>query len=130
MGGILPLSGFGLLALSFFLVDTVVNDVLYTKDEVNGIDVISEPTPRTIQAAVDPANKEKLENIFGGNIGDGSIGIYTQEVLYMQDQGDVNQSYVIDGGKEYRVKARADWTLQMGFYVYLAERHIPQPQGV
>ena len=125
---ILPLDQIGLLALSFFLVDTVVNDIIYTKDEDSGQDIAGAPVSRTIQAAVDPANKEKLQFIFGGNIGDGSVGIYTSEVLYMQDQGDAAQSYVQDGGKEYRITQKADWTHQMGFFVYLAERHIQQPQ--
>ena len=124
--GILPLTEIGLLALSFYLVDVLVNDITYSK--VDGQDIAGAPVARTIQAAVDPSNKEKLEFLFGGNVADGSVGIYTDAVLYMQDQGDVTQSYVQSGGKEYRVADKADWTQQMGFYVYLAERHIPQPQ--
>ena len=126
---ILPLDTLGLLALSFFLVDTVVADVSYTKNEDSGQDIVGEPVTRTIQAAIDPANKEKLQFIFGGNIGDGSVGVYTEEDLYMQDQGDAFQSYITDGGKEYRIIQKADWRRQMGFFVYLAERHIPRPTG-
>ena len=119
----IPLAQYGRLALSYFLVSVAVDDVSYAK--VDGVDVpTSVPRVGGIQAAVDPSRSKALEKIFGGSVADGDIGIYTEATLYIQDQGDVAQSFVSYQGVKYRVVEHGNWTEQLGMSVYLARRHV------
>jgi hypothetical protein len=121
---ILALAQLGQLAVSFFEIPVIIEDVEYTKTDYQ--DVPGEPVSRTIQAAIDPTNKEKLQFIFGGNIEDGDVGIYTKEFLYVPSQGETKQSYLLDGNIRYRIVQKADWTKQLGVYVYLGRVHVEQ----
>lgn len=125
---ILPLTGLIGIGLSFYLIPVSIVDTQYTN--VDGNDVQSIVESRTIQAAVDPSNSRQLENIFGGNVSDGDIGIYTQDTLYIDDQYDTGsrgkQSYITFQNFKYRVVNVADWAAQAGMKVYLAKRHVKQ----
>lgn len=125
MINIAPLINIG---LSFFLLDVNVTDTSYTA--TSGHDVQAVSKTRTIKAAVDPSNSKRLQNIFGGNVADGSIGIFTSDFLYIDDMYTSGsrslQSYVEYDGMTYRVMQKGSWTLQAGIRVYLAERHVAQ----
>jgi uncharacterized Zn-binding protein involved in type VI secretion len=71
------------LALSFFEIDLKVKDVAY--DTVNGEDRKNLVGERTLKAAVDPTGGRRLENIFGGSVSDGDIGIFTTGKLHVGD---------------------------------------------
>ena len=103
----LPLSGCLGLALGFFQVPIRVEDIVMTTSD--GQDNQASYAARTIQGAIDPTNRKQLEIIFGGDVPNGSIGIYTNEILYFDD-----------------MYQPGDWTQQTGFYVYLAEYHVQQ----
>lgn len=114
------------LALSFYKRQWVVKDITYTT--TNGQDVTSPMTSRYINAAIDPSGGRRLEEIFGGMVTDGDIGIYTHDKLYFVDQfgeGEVRKQTFIDyQGYRYRVVQVQDWELQAGVFVYLARRDI------
>jgi hypothetical protein len=125
----IPLTGPIALALSFFLLDLVVKEAAYVKNEETGVD---EQTYRTrkIQAAVDPSGGRKLEVSFGGNVSDGDIAILTECPLYIDDSyaegSRSKQSFVLYQGWNYRIVDVSDWTPQAGMKVYLARRHVVQ----
>lgn len=125
---ILPLTGILGIALKMHSISLTITDVVYSASD--GQDSQISSTTRTISAAVDPTNRKQLEIIFGGSVSDGSIGIFTSERLYFDDQynsSDIRkQSFLPYSDATYRVTRSADWTLQAGFYVYLAERHVQQ----
>lgn len=124
----LPLSGCLGLALGFFQVPIRVEDIVMTTSD--GQDNQASYAARTIQGAIDPTNRKQLEIIFGGDVPNGSIGIYTNEILYFDDMyqpGDLRmQSFIAFQDATYRIIRKADWTQQTGFYVYLAEYHVQQ----
>lgn len=127
---LLPLTFAFDICMSYLEQPIQIIDSIYTP--TNGIDIQSIDYERTIMGILDPSSSQKLENIFGGNVSDGDIGISTKEMLYIGDQIDYNseeeqkQSFVIWNGRSYRVKSCADWRVHGGFEVYLAERHVVQ----
>jgi len=128
---ILPLSGVIGVGISFYYIPIDVQDVIYSAS--GGVDEQGSPLSRTIQGAIDPSNAQKLEYIFGGNVSDGDILIYTNAPLYIDDQyapeATRKQSFVTYSGFEYRVSHVADWSGQLGQFIYLAKRHIVQSPG-
>jgi hypothetical protein len=124
----MPLNFFAGLAIRMMALPLRVQDVVYLT--ADGVDSQQTPTERVIQAALDASNSRRLEQIFGGSVSDGSIGIFTSEKLYFTDTtpsgSDQRQSFVYYGDYQYRVTTVADWKQQAGTYVYLAERHITQ----
>lgn len=114
------------LALSFFTRQWAVKDITYTT--TNGQDSASPMTRRYIDAAIDPSGGRRLEEIFGGMVTDGDIGIYTHDELYFVDQfgeGEVRKQTFIDyQGFRYRIVQVQDWRIQAGVFVYLARRDI------
>lgn len=124
---ILPLSGILGLGLSFFLINLEVWETIYVKED--GIDKQVVQGKRIIQAGVDPSNMKRLEQLFGGSVSDGDIGITTSEALSIIDVhvGDQQrQTYARYHGIDYRIADHADWTDQAGLHVYLAKRHVTQ----
>lgn len=114
-----------------YTVDVQVTDTSYST--VNGVDQQSPPTTRTIKAAVDKNGQRRLEQIFGGSVSAGTVGIYTTgDTLYFIDQNqsgrETHQSYVLDNNYLYKVIDESDWLAQVGIKVYLAERHTTQEQ--
>ena len=128
---LLPLSGVIGVGIGFFYITIPVQDIVYS--ESGGIDGQSGPASRSIQGAIDPSNARKLDYIFGGNVSDGDILIYTNAPLYIDDQyapdSTRKQSFIVYSGFNYRVSNVADWTGQLGQYVYLAKRHVAQIAG-
>lgn len=128
----LPFTAYAVaIAVGMNSIELCVTDVSYAK--VHGVDVQTIEDKRHITAAVDATNTRKMEQIFGGSVSDGSIMIYItdQDVeLYFVDTQAVNssrhQSFIYYGMYQYRVQSVADWTLQAGCRVYLADRHITQ----
>jgi len=112
------------MGLGFFSLPVPVTDTEYSA--VSGEDQKLVTGSRNIQAAVDLGSSKQLEQIFGGSVAAGDIGIYTAEKLYVQDRGEKKQSFVTSNGMQYRVVDEADWTAQAGVRVYLARRHISQ----
>lgn len=114
------------MALAFYSLPIVVHDVTFST--VAGQDTPSAPVLRVpqVRGAVDPSNSKQLEKLFGGSVADGDIGIYTEDILYVQDQGETKQSYVTYSGRSYRVMNEADWAQQAGVRVYLGRRHVEQ----
>ena len=84
----------------------------------------------------DPTNTRKMEYIFGGNVSEGDLLLYTSELLYVDDMYDPNsglprkQSFVTYSATQYRVSDFRDWRTQAGVYVYLCKRHIAQGGGI
>ena len=119
------------LAVSLVAVSITVTDVTYIT--VNGEMKQSSIVTRTIKAAVDPSNGNRLENIFGGNVSDGDIGVIPVSRvgdLYIGDQFDgtkpQNQSFVVYNNLNYRVVQKANWINQANINVYLCKRHVIQ----
>lgn len=132
---ILPLIGLRTV-ITMFSIPVEVLDVVYiTEDNADrGIeeeeDSDSQAGERTIQAAIDPTNSRTLQNVFGGNLSDGDIGIFYEGDLYIDDEYEIGaerkQSFVFYSGVKYRVKQKVDWTQQVGVWVYLASRYVTQ----
>lgn len=127
---ILPFTILPALGVTMLSINIATQDVTYTRDTASGIDLQGSPTSRTVSGCVE-VNGKKLEQIFGGPVSEGDIGIVlTTQVLYFLDAfatGDVRrQSFVTHQGTQYRVTKVADWGLQTGTKVYLAERHLVQ----
>lgn len=119
------------LAVSLIAVSLTVKDVTYIT--ANGEMKQSSIVTRIIKAAVDPSNGQRLENIFGGNVSDGDIGVIPVKgfnELYIGDQFDgtkpQNQSFIIYNNLNYRVVQRANWVNQANINVYLCKRHVIQ----
>lgn len=115
-------------AIDFYKISLSITDMSYSK--VNGQDQRSVSATRTIEAAVDPSRSKTMERIFGGSLGDGDIGIFTTETLYIEDGYVIGstrlQSFVSYQGKMYRISDVGDWQPQVGIHVYLAKRHHSQ----
>lgn len=124
---ILPLTIMPSLAVSILSITIPVQDVVYTK--VSGVDTQGTPVNRNLSGTVE-VNGKKLEQIFGGPVADGDIGIVTTDTLYFLDlwtPGTTRkQSFLTHAGTQYRVTKVADWSSQLGTKVYLAERHVTQ----
>jgi len=118
------------IALSLYQMDLPVHDFIYST--VDGVDVKTPFGTRTsIQAAVDPSNTKRLEEIFGASVSQGDIGIWTFEKLYVVDlylvgATDRYQSYITYGGTLHKIEQEADWTEQAGMYVYRGSRAVNQ----
>jgi len=117
-------------AIKMLSIPVLVTDTSYTTN-TTGEDVQTLLANRTIKAAVDASNSRELQNMFGGNVSDGSIGIFTTATLYIDDIYSTaatrsKQSFVEYEGFKYRVTKAAPWKKQAGFTAYLAERHITQ----
>lgn len=126
---ILPISGPIQLALSMFTLSGVpVIDTEYNK--VGGIDKQTILANRTIDAAIDPASMQQLQKIFGGNVSDGDLAIYTEDELFIFDiyptTGSRKQSFIIYSGLNYRIMDHANWIDQAGVRVYQGRRHVKQ----
>ena len=125
---ILPLIG-PKIALGFYSSSYTVADYEYQK--ADGEDSrVAYGSRTSFVAAIDPTRSRQLEMIFGGNVSDGDIGIYTETELYIADiytpGTNPKQSFVTYGGFVYRVVEVADWTGQAGVRVYLGRRHVTQ----
>ena len=117
------------LAISFFELEIAVTDTEYLP--VDGRDVQQPPVTRTIRGAVDAGGSQRLEQLFGGSVTDGDIGIYTDATLYSVDIYTPNvdvqkQSFVTWNNLQYRVTDLSAWVPQIGQSVYLAKRHVTQ----
>ena len=119
------------LALSFFELSLSIRDVEYIT--VEGEDTKTLVEERTIQAAVDPSRSREMERIFSGSISDGDVGVYTTEILYIDDVHDSTdssgqrlQSFLTYQGHMYRVSNHSDWVPQAGMNVYLCKRYFAQ----
>jgi hypothetical protein len=122
------------IALSFYEQTLPIEDTAYVRS-ASGRDERQTLAPRNIRAAVDPSGSKRLEQIFGGSITDGDIGIFTKSTLYFVDEFgtdpiDKKQSFVTYSGKKYRVTDFSDWTTQAAMRVYLASRHTSIQAGV
>lgn len=125
---ILPLFG-PKLALGFYSSSYAVTD--YEYETTDGEDSrVAYGSRTSFVAAIDPSNSRRLEMIFGGNVSDGDIGIYTEAELYIADiytpGTSPKQSFVTYQGFIYRVVEVADWMGQAGVRVYLGRRHVAQ----
>ncbi len=126
---LLPFTTHAKLAISMFSIPITITDTIYTT--VNGIDRQGTPTTRTIQAAVE-VRERKLEQIFGGSVSDGDIGIYPlEDDLYFLDNYTIGvtirkQSFFPYHNNQYRIIGVSDFTDQAGVKVYLATKHIAQ----
>lgn len=124
-----PLSGYIQTALGFVNIALAVSDATLTTANGQDKQVLA---GREIQAAVDPSGGKRLEQIFGGSVTDGDIGIYTSADLFIDDIYDDGergkQSFVTYQGTEYKVVELSDWTIQAGVKVYRASRHVKQGQ--
>ena len=107
-----------------------VVDVVY--NTVAGVDRQTVQAAYTIYAVVDTTNKRMLQQIFGGSVSDGDIGITPSrgDQLNFLDAfrpGDSRvQSFVAYNGWQYRILGVSDYTAQAGAQVYLGSRHITQ----
>lgn len=123
-----PLSAGAAFVIGFFQLDISVSDTRYTA--TSGQDMQAITDTRIIKGAVDASNSTQLQNLFGGNVSDGSIGIYTNDILHIDDQYVINnrnmQSFITYGVYIYRVTQVASWDGQASARVYLAERHVTQ----
>lgn len=126
---VLPISGHIQLGLSLFTVPRVpVTDKKYTA--TGGVDVESVKRKRTVDAAIDMSGAKELEKIFGGDVSNGDIAIYTKDRLYISDEfqatEDRVQSFLTYKGLTYRIMAEQNWLDQTGTYVYQGRRHVAQ----
>lgn len=116
--------------LSMYSSDTVVKDTTETTED--GVDTQTLYETRTIQAAIDPTGGRRLEQIFGGGVSAGDIGIYTSEELYVGDMYDADeeglrlQSFVEYQGFRYKVVDVSNWKERAGIQVFLGRRHVAQ----
>jgi hypothetical protein len=108
----------------------VVTDVTY--ETVAGVDTQVEFIRHDpIVAAVDASGARRLEQIFGGSVSQGDIGIYTADELFFLDADnneERKQSFVTWQGFQYRIVAVDDWSARGGKRQYLASRHVTQGQ--
>lgn len=118
-------------AIDLFSINISVKDMEYIK--INGEDKRQLSEARTISGAVDPGRSKTIERIFGESVGDGDIGVYTKEILYIDDEYNADesnlnrlQSFIYYSGNRYRVAQSADWQQQTGTWVYLCKRHVAQ----
>jgi hypothetical protein len=149
---LVQMSYFSSLAISFYEIDVNVSDYQYVTQDGEDKRVLFQE--RTIKAAVDPSRSKQMERIFGGSIGNGDIGVYTLDTLYIYDSTNINefvgmnfnfgndnllfaenesgdigptgQSYVYYQGLIYRVSEVAQWGPQINARVYLCKRHMKQ----
>ena len=127
---LLPLSTFFKVAIGAFHIPGGLRiiDTHYTKVGSSDQQVVE--GERMIAAAVDKTGGKRLENIFGGSVADGDIGIWTEEELYIADQyapGELQrQSFCSYAGVMYRVAGKDPWKDQTGQDVYLGKRHVVQ----
>lgn len=117
------------LAMSFFEQEIAVTDTEYIT--VGGRDQQQTPVTRTIFGAVDSGGSQRLEQLFGGSVTDGDIGVFTNATLYSTDIYDPltetqKQSFVTWNNLQYRVTDLSAWAPQVGQNVYLAKRHVKQ----
>ena len=116
------------MAVGCFQTSVNVTDTQYVKQGANDVQQVL--ATRTIQGAVDRSSAKKLENIFGGNVSDGSIMVYTQEELFIDDIYEVGspqkQSFFTWERIKYRVVGIAPWYEVTGIRIYLAEIHVKQ----
>ena len=128
---LLPLSGVIGVGLGFYQISIPVQDVVYTAS--GGVDGQSSPASRSIQGAIDPSGARKLAYLFGGNVSDGDILIYTTAPLYIDDQyaqdSTRTQSFITYDGFQYRVSELSNWSGQLGQQVFRASRHVAQIAG-
>ena len=125
---ILPLIG-PKIALGFYSAPYTVADYQY--QTADGEDSrVAYGSRTSFVAVIDPTRSRQLEMIFGGNVSDGDIGIYTEATLYIADiytpGTKPKQSFVTYGSFVYRVVEEADWSGQAGVKVYLGRRHVTQ----
>lgn len=127
---ILPINQLQLAVDMFSLPTVPVTDTGY--EHLDGRDVQSILSNRTIVAAIDPSSMKQLEKIFGGDVADGDIVIYTRMELFILDETDAlgpegrKQSFVEYSGKQYRILNYADWEVQCGVRVYQGRLHVAQ----
>jgi len=128
----LPLTSQFALCASFFELEVLVCDTAYVT--TNGEDRLTDLGSRTINAAVDVSAGQRLEQMFGGSVSDGDIGITTSDDLFIGDSYVVGaaqkQSYITWEGLEYRVTDLAPWKQHTGKNVYLAKRHVKQDNPI
>jgi hypothetical protein len=105
-----------------------VTDVQYEKQ--GSRDVQNVERQRNIAAAVDKGGAKRLENIFGGSVADGDVGLWTSETLYIADVYEPGepqrQSFFVYEGLTYRVCGKDPWKGQTGQDIYLGKRHVAQ----
>lgn len=125
---ILPLSHALSVAYNTFSTTITVQDVTYTT--TNGEDVQANAGAEYVINAVVEVQGKTIEFLFGGSASSGSIAITTPEELFIDDvyapAANRKQSFITYLGTVYRVAQCLDWTIQTGFRVYRAERHIKQ----
>ena len=119
------------MAIEMFSMEISVRDMEYVK--ISGEDKRQLSASRTIVGALDPGRSRSIERIFGESVGDGDIGVYTVETLYIDDEYSLDdsnpnrlQSFVFYSGVYYRVAQSADWQGHTGTWVYLCKRHVAQ----
>lgn len=113
------------LAIAMYSVPVEVADYSYLP--VRGIDTRTLDGERTIEAAVE-LGARRLEQIFGGTVADGDIGLYTSVELYypIPENNDRRQSFVRYKGFMYRIVDQTDYTDQTGTFIYRGTRHVEQ----